>query len=217
MGDGRKSHALVLGTSVCFLALFLVGFYLSDTRSVEKFDTTGFPTLGSMSSPVQIVVFTDFRCKGCQWFHDYAFPEIFHSYIVPQKASLTLIPLSYIQGTRPAVNAAIWVHKEHPEYFFSYYDQLHELFKHSQTDPTEQNLIYCAQKVGLKNTNSLQECISQGMYDKEADEYFQFAKHVMNNHVATPTIYVNGKNCSLSSVDHILKTIEKEWKNKSKQ
>lgn len=206
-------HALVVGTCVCFSALFLYGFHLHKALGkATQFDIHGLPTLGSKNASVQIVVFTDFRCEGCQWFHEHVFPEIYQRFIVTNLASYTLVPIAFLGGTKPAVNAAIWMHKEYPQYFFAYYDQLHQTFQQASANISPNTLVQCAEKVGSVNTKSLKSCIAKGKYYDEMDRYFQMAQKVMKNKVATPSVYINGKSCSLSSVSHVLKTIEKQTK-----
>jgi protein-disulfide isomerase len=66
-------------------------------------------TIGSLSAPVRLELFSDFQCPGCKAFHDQVLPSLLKDYISAGKVYLVQkeFPLQGHQYSREAANLAV--------------------------------------------------------------------------------------------------------------
>ena len=67
--------------------------------SFKSIDIEGQYNLGNIESPVQVVVFLDFRCSACDYFESQIFPLLQRRYIHTDKISYTMIPIAFLKGS----------------------------------------------------------------------------------------------------------------------
>lgn len=172
------------------------------------------PVLGDPQAPIHIVVFEDFKCPQCKRFNSQILPELKRKYINVRLANYALVILSFIPGSQPAGNAALCVQEQQPTSFFSFSEYL---FQHQADETTDWAtpaalLEFAEQSVPSLNTDQFVNCLLTEKYNKVLDQNLQFAKKIMNNAVATPTVYVNGIKAfplTLERIDSLIYQIQR--------
>lgn len=215
VGLMERTKFRVLATAGAALFLLVLGI-LYETFRVPMpvdFDTKGFPTIGDSKAKVELIIFEDFRCTHCCYFSEEIYPELKKAYVDTGIASYTIVPLAFMNKSKPIGNAALAVYRQNPNRFFDY---AHELFKACVDGmvPDENELYRIAKRVGGINLVRLQECIESHCYYEELENNLHLAKRLMGREFGTPTLYINGVSSPTSSFRavqlKIQKALEKE-------
>jgi protein-disulfide isomerase len=160
-------------------------------------------------APVKIVTYVDYQCPYCAMF-EAANTDQIKGWLDTGIATLEIRPLSFLDGrgspneySSRAANAAHCVASYSPDKFFEYN---YALFKNQPAEgvagPDNQSLFDRAKSIGVKNENSIHDCVMGKAYgkwitkttsatlDSGVPEYS--ATFWKDNH-GTPAVFVNGK------------------------
>ena len=178
---------LVLST----LALAL--FFLSGAVLYKSFrpldplivNTEGQPSIGK--GKIEVVLIEDFLCENCRNFSEKVFPEISSQYLNTGKIRFTVVPVAFIEGSKPLANAALGVYHASPGRFVPF---VQELFQADGSGKVA--ILEAAARVGGIDLYTLAECIDTRLYYDELEKNYHWAKKLMGKHFGTPALYVNG-------------------------
>ena len=156
-------------------------------------NTSNQPTMGNPRAKVHVVAFEDLKCSNCARFNNTLFPYIKKTYIDTGKAKYTMINLAFIQGSLPAANAARCIYHQKQPLFFSFVKAVYANQPPENEDWANiPKLLDYASKIPGVNTTALTNCLIQTPYEKRIAQNMSIANKVMNDQVATPSIYING-------------------------
>ncbi len=212
-----KYQILVLFTAllaICAIAAEAVYYALKIPDPIAV-DTVGQPTIGNPKAKVEVVVFEDFRCQTCWLFNQQVYPKIQQKYITSGQVRYTLVPLAFLDDSKPIANAALAVYKIAPDRFFAY---AHEAFNYYQHhEPDEKSLLALAAKVGGIDLEQLESCIATHCHYPEIERNFYWARDLMGPDFGTPALFINGVRTSPKSyrvietrIDRAIYLAEKE-------
>jgi len=157
------------------------------------------PTIGNPKARVHLVVFEEPKCTNCARFTEELFPEIKKRFIDTNKATYTVIPVSFLSGSMPAATALLCAYNADPLYpngdlFFAYLDYL---YKHQPSESedwaTVDRLIAMAKETSpALNPNQLRKCIDTQLYRIRIQKNTELGEKIMQGALATPTLFVDG-------------------------
>lgn len=180
------------------------------SKPVPIMMTDGHPSLGSRDARIGILIIEDFRCCACRAFIEEVFPKIKKRYIDTGVAYCILVPVAFLDGSKPLANAALAVYKIAPERFFPY---VHAIFKHfgmREIHGSERDeLVKIAEQVGGIDMKVLQHCVESNCHFAELDRNLNWAERIMGKDFGVPALFVNGIPTSTGSLDAISHRIEK--------
>lgn len=200
------------------IALVLLGSavvyrWVLTSQPVPIMVTDGHPILGSRDAKIGLLVVEDFRCCACRAFIEEVFPQIRQRYIDTGIAYCMLVPVAFLDGSKPIANAALAVFKIAPERFFPY---VHAVFKHFGTREihgSERNeLVKIAQELGGIDLEALQKCVESNCYFADLDRNLNWAERIMGKEFGVPALYINGIPTSTVSLEGIAGRIEKLYR-----
>lgn len=206
----ERRKVLVLLTAGIALILFLFGGIYEAIRWPDRIhiETKGNPTIGKANAKIEVVLFEDLRCPHCCAFSTQIFPLIQKEYIEKGIVRYTIIPVAFLDGSKPIANAALAVYRQNPERFFAYAQQLAiRCLKGKSMDEGE--LYQIAKDLGGINLIRLQECLDSHCYYDELDRNLHLARRIMGKDFATPSLYVDGIFTSTSSYKSVQSRIDK--------
>ncbi len=96
---------LVLMTAAVFLLALAVLATFSRNSAPRPIVVTA-PFFGNRESPVELVLFEDFKCDACHLFSRNMLPHIVAEYLTPQRISLKIVPLGFLHDSKILANAA---------------------------------------------------------------------------------------------------------------
>ena len=120
----ERRKQLVLATAIGAL-LFLVGaaIYCAAQREVPALiDPRGHPSIGT--GAIHLVIFEDFLCPNCRAFTEEILPHITTRYIETGLARYTMVPLAFLEGSKPLANAALGVYAQAPNQFLPFVQEV---------------------------------------------------------------------------------------------
>jgi protein-disulfide isomerase len=199
MGDIMELRKIVvLATAALGLFSLSAAVYYHAARlpAPIAIDTRGHPSIGE--GAIEIVIFEDFRCTGCRIFSEEIFPQISTLYIETGLARFTIIPLAFLDGSRPLANAALGVFDLAPDRFHPF---VRELFRTHATNRRE--ILSAAQKVGGIDLYYLARCIDAHLYDEVLDGNLNWARQLLGHQFGTPTLFVGGIPTSTASFEAV--------------
>ncbi len=199
--------------SIALVASAMIYRWVSSSQPVPIMVTDGHPSIGSRDAKVGILIIEDFRCCACRTFIEEVFPQIRKRYIDTGVAYCILVPVAFLDGSKPLANAALAVFKIAPDKFFPY---VHAIFKHFGTREihgSERNeLIKIAQELGGIDLEALRKCVESNCYFSELDRNLHWAERIMGKEFGVPALYVNGIPTSTVSMEAIRGKIEKVYR-----
>ena len=166
------------------------------------------PTLGSHKAKVDVVIFEDFLCPECAIFNETIFPQIESEYISKNQVRYTLVPVSFLDHSKPLANAALAVYHMAPDLFFPYAQALFQSARLLQQADVGQ-LVDIARAIGDVDERELKKAIATRRYDPELEHNLLLAKQLMGNNFGTPALYVNGVATSTGSFRAVQARIER--------
>jgi|SRR5579872_217831 len=204
----EKRKILVLSTAVFAMAVLFIAAVYQWSREPDSIvlETVGFPSVGSSSAKVEVVVIEDFRCCNCREFTANVFPQIQKRYIDTGEARFTVVPVAFISGSKPIANAALEVYKIASNRFFAFIEELLPLCKFDNLEGKD--LLRIAQKVGGIDLSQLENCIRSDCHYWELEKNLEWAKTVMGKSFGTPALYVNGRLTSTRSFQAVQQRID---------
>jgi protein-disulfide isomerase len=159
------------------------------------------PALGPAKAPVTIAVFSDFQCPYCARFADMVRNDILPTEGRNVRIVFRYFPLPMHSWARPAAEAAACAFQQKNEFFWSF----HYFFFDNQKSLTPGNLRQQALEHarGIKglDVGKLQACMAQAGAKATVDREVEFA--IRNGIHATPTVFVNGKQTSVSAPEQL--------------
>ena len=160
--------------------------------------------LGNPRASSTIVEFLDFQCSACGMFFAQIEPKIRAQYIDTGKAKMIVKTLSFIDGARQngesfeAVRAAQCAREQGG--FWKMHDAIFSVEsaeilakKNNENNGnlTRDAFIGFAQKNGLQAL-AFTTCFDSNKYATTSDEYFKDAQVLLGDHIATPSVFING-------------------------
>ncbi|MEN9654699.1 MAG: thiol:disulfide interchange protein [Chlamydiota bacterium] len=187
---GRKT--LVLATLA--VALFSLGgatlWKALQEPEFTRIETAGFPVVGVRDAEVQIVIYEDFRCVNCRIFSEWVIPKIVARFIETGRASLTIVPLAFLENSKPIANAALAVYHLAPEQFLPFAKAALERFA---KEPYSRSAIFeIAYNLDHIDIQEFARSIDEGRYYPLIDQALVFAKELMGDQFGTPALFING-------------------------
>ena len=190
-------------------------FRQTDLPDAIKLSRQGHPTIGYAKANAHIVVFEEPKCFNCRIFNEQVMPTIKREYIDKNKATYTVIPVSFLPGSMPAALALLCVYLSDPldpnsELFFTYLDYM---YKHqpdeSQDWATTDLLVEFAEKASPAiNIKQLRRCIDKAAYRKKVRKNTDYGTKVMGGELLTPTVYVNGIEVKDLTIDNMREILD---------
>lgn len=183
---------------------------VASSQPVPIMVADGHPRIGSSHARVGLLLIEDFRCAGCRTFIEEVFPAIREKYIDTGLAYCILVPVAFLDGSKPLANAALAVYKIAPKRFFAY---VHAIFQHFGTREIHGServeLLKLAEQVGGIDVEPLKKCIETNCHFTDLDRNFDWAERIMGKDFAVPTLYVNGIPTLTNSVEAVSSRIDK--------
>ena len=188
---------LVLVTAIIAIIVSVLAVALTpQTKPPQSIaiDTSEKPTLGEPSAPIHIVAFEDLKCSDCKAYNNTLFPIIKKKYIDTGIAKYTMAVVAFIPGSIPAANAALCLYHQNDAFYFPFVEYVYQ-----NQPPEDQNwatiptlLKFAKASVPNANLQDLSNCIFTDTYSNTIQNNFKLGMKLMNNQLATPTLYVNG-------------------------
>ena len=201
---------VIAGTALALLLGAFIYRWALASKPVPIMVTHGHPTLGSRDAKIGMLLIEDFRCCACRSFIDEVFPKIRKRYIDTGVAYCILVPVAFLDGSKPLANAALAVYNIAPNRFFPY---VHAIFKHfgkREIHGSERfELVKIAEDVGGIDLDALQSCVESNCHFSELDRNLDWAERIMGKEFGVPALYINGIPTSTASIDAIANRIEK--------
>ena len=160
---------LVLATTAAAIALFAGGILYEFFRWPDRLavEARGNPTIGKNVAKIEMVIFEDFKCShGCA-FSKEIFPEIKEKYVDTGIARYTIVPVAFIEGSKPIANAVWEVYRQNPEGFYPF---LREVIARCDENLRGGELLEIARSVGGIDMARLEECMQTGCHYVELEE-----------------------------------------------
>lgn len=220
MDNFRK--AIVAITALTFGAVFTLGLWWATTLLPDpiKIDTTNQPTLGDPKAPLRFVVFEEPKCPVCKRFTLEIYPKIKEKYIDTQKASFTIIPVSFLPDSMPAAEGLLCAFYQsgnfpNNELFFDYIDYMYKVQPpESENWATDEKVKKLAQEASDKiNLENMTSCLLTDVYRTQIRSNTDMGRTLMGGRIITPTLYVNGikvEGLTMGQIDYIVERLEKE-------
>lgn len=201
--EGKKKLGLTtLGSIFCVFIVATIAHFFTPSQTLNT--KASFPSFGSSSAPVEVVLIEDFQCKKCRAFSKKLIPKLQESYVQSGKVRFTLVPVSFLRGSQLISNAALEVYTQNPRLFFPF---LRGLLEHDG-DVRKTDLLRIARRLGGINLQKLQHCMDIGSYNKELEGNLSWAQNAMGAQFRTPALYVNGNAGSTYSFEAVRYQIE---------
>ncbi len=207
----KGDRLLVLATLGVAIVLLLWGaWHLYSTRSLRiSFDLGDQPMLGNPHAPVEMVVFEEMKCTGCQEYQTEVFPEIRAKYIDTGKVKYTTIVVSFLDNSLPANLAALSLYAQNREFFFPFISYVYEHQPSENEDwATLDSVCEFASHIPGVDLNLLRTSIEEKRCLDLLDKNFAIGEKAMGEEFATPAVFVDGRRVYMLSKNAISKKIE---------
>lgn len=161
----------------------------------------GQPTIGLPSAPVEAIIFEDFLCVECRSFNEKIFPRLDSKYISKGRLRYTLVPVSFLPGSKPLGNAALAVYSIAPQRFFAFAHAVFKKFAKPQLENSQRAiLLEIAERVGGIDLNQLADAIDNRRYYAELDDNLLWGRKLLGVQFGTPALFINGVPTPTSSL-----------------
>lgn len=216
-------RTLVIWTLTVMVFLIGVAAILNHQQTPKgiALETEGQPTIGYAKAKVHVIVFEEPKCSNCKIYNEAISPLIKKNFIDTNKIRYTVIPVSFLPNSMPAVVALLSAYYQDARYpnselFFTFLDYLYANQPNEYINwATPSTLLEMARKATPEiNLVQLQQAIETDKYRKVAIENTEYGKSIMEGSIATPSIYVDGVAAEDLSYSAIREMIEKALKHK---
>ena len=203
---------LVLATATVAALMIAVGaiYEASASWKLSDLQADGRARIGRLEAKIELVVIEDFKCGACRFFTEKIFPKIQQTYIDTGKAFCIVVPVSFLDGSKPLANAALAVYKIAPNRFVPF---LHAMFDHfygRRSNGMEQKeLLEIAEKIGGIDLKRLRDSVESNAFYPQIEQNLDWAKRLMGNNFGTPTLYINGIRTSTGSLEQVQESLSK--------
>jgi len=210
-----KSKFFVFGTIVFFCIISICVFFFSKTGVTSvKIDTTGQPMIGNNNAPVEMIIFSDYKCPSCKLFHETFFNKIDEKYIKNGQVKVYHINFPFIgkdSTTAAIVGEAIY--SQNKNAFWQYYDAVYKNQGKETDNWATPDFLMKIVKENVKNIDyeKLKEDIKSEKFKKIVEADKKLGEKIGIKH--TPSIFINGKYMERINLDDIFKEIDKDLKN----
>ena len=196
MEDMKRYPRIVIFTTLLCLSLLLsVSVFKTAKPQPElKVSLQDQPSIGN--GKIQMVVFEDFNCAHCKDFTLRTLPHLNKQFIQTNIASLTLIPVCFHEGSKPATNAALSVYQIAKERFLDFVTAIVEKKPYFKKD-----ILQVAQLVGGIDLEVLSELIDKKTFYEKIEQNLNLAIHEIGPDFGTPSFFINGVFVPLDSVE----------------
>lgn len=220
---GKK--ILVIVTAGCFL-LCLGAMYNVKHKSLPQktrvpLSAKHYPTIGDPYAPINITVFEEPSCSACREFSTEVYPLIKKHYVDTGIASYTLVPLYFIRGSRPAVEALMCLYHHDPRHpdVHAYIEYFHRLLTFPKVEGTEwatpEVLTRLAEGLPTHNGRTinpegLSQCVELRAYEEQIKKNNIYASQVLGGELATPTAVVGDyliEDPTFDEIDRVIKQL----------
>lgn len=200
----------VASIAAVLVAIAAIFRWIASSQPVPIMVTDGHPSIGSRDAKIGLLIVEDFRCCACRSFIEEVFPKIQQRYIDTGIAYCILVPVAFLDGSKPLANAALAVFKIAPQKFFPFVDAVFKHFGQREIHGSERNeLLKIAQELGGIDMEALQKCVESNCYFEELDRNLNWAERIMGKEFGVPALYINGIPTSTVSLESIGGRIEK--------
>lgn len=152
-------------------------------------------TVGYPDAPVQVDVWEDFQCPGCQYYSQNIEPLIIQNYVETGKVFYTFHHYAFVDSqsatkeSQQAANASMCAGEQGR--FWDYHDLLFANWNgENQGAFNDKRLIAFADTLGL-DMGDFKSCFNKNLYKDQIDQDFQAG--VDWGVSSTPSIFVNGQ------------------------
>ncbi len=171
-----------------------------DPKRVKTIVIGESPAKGSKDPAVTLVEFADFECPAC----GAAFPlleQVYEKYGKNMQIVFKHFPLDIHPNAKLAAQASYAAQKQ------GQFWKMHKILFENQLRLTEPDLVAHAQAIGLDVEQFKKDMHSDEAKDRVVQEKKQGESLGVD---ATPTIFINGRDCDLSKLGNPVKDLE-EW------
>ena len=155
---------------------------------------------GPKDAPVTIVELADFECPGCRAAAE-VLEKVYESHAGKVRLVFKHYPIAYHVNAKLAAQAAYAAQRQ------GRFWAMHEILFENHQQHSEPDLVSYATQIGLdvdRFAEDLHSAAAAAFVDREKEQGKSLGL------VATPTIYINGRECNLSRLANPLKDLE-EW------
>ncbi len=185
-----------------------------ETNKPKDIQTHLYPTIGNPKSKVNVVVFEEPRCIDCMEYNNQIFPKIKKEFIDNHLISYTAIPLSFLPNSLDTAAALLCVYNqqkylENAELYFHFLDYIYnEKIAPLLKDIDIDGILQLAKTADNRiDTKKLKECLRTHHFHKQTMKNNDYAEKLMDGHLETPTVFVNGIKIANLNYDTIKKQI----------
>jgi protein-disulfide isomerase len=210
---------LVVATAVVAVGVLVGGGIYTAFRSAPpvSIELDGQPAIGAADAPVQVVIFEDFLCHMCREFSEEIFPQLERDYIATGNVRFVMVPLGFIEGSKPLANAALEVYRIAPDRYFLFVHEMFAYLRQYNVPPAlEPMILSIAAQIGKIDSYELRSSIRYQRHYPALERNYSLAKKIMGKSFGTPALYVNGIQTSPIDYKAIKKRVEKELSKRRK-
>lgn len=192
----KKYPRIVIFTILlCFITLLSLSvFKASKSHPKLRISLQDQPSIGN--GKLQMVVFEDFNCSHCKDFTLHTLPQLNKEFIQTNIASLTVVPVCFHEGSKPATNAALSVYQISKDRFLDFVTAIVEKKPYFKKD-----ILQVAELVGGIDLEALAQLIDKKFFYEKIEQNLNLAIHEIGPDFGTPSFFINGVFVPLDSVE----------------
>lgn len=209
------------------IAAFILGFIFlgNHSKTVQKasketIDYSGQPFLGKKSASVSIIEFGDYKCPNCKNFAANVVPLIQKDLVDTGKVKLYFFndPFIYVDSTRSAKFAEAVYHELGNDTFWKFHETLYkkqpEDSNAEKTDLYDEKFLVATLKEAAPNAdvNKVLDYFHANKADAAVNKDLGYAAKL--GVTGTPTIFVDGKPFTGTTLDDLTSMVNKAAKGK---
>ncbi len=213
--EQKKKLVLVTLAAAFFIFICMTIYEVSRAPDQIKTQTAGFLAVGKESAKIELILIEDFRCRNCIAFSLNILPKIESEYLSTGKIRFTIVPVSFLAGSKAIANAAIEVYRQKPDFFLGYLKDV--MMQAQEGDIQTADLMRLARRMNGLDLAKLYHCIEQGCHNKELEENLEWARSTMGSKFKTPSLFINGEAGSTFSFEAVKYQIDQTLQMVAKQ
>lgn len=217
MKENLKIPRLLVWSTLFVLTTSIIFTTLSQKNQLPtpiSINSQGQPTLGSEKAKVHLVIFEEPKCCNCKECTLKIFPKIKKEFIDTNLVKYTVIPVSFIPHSTMAAEALLGVYyntplKPNDALFFNYLDTLYAKQPDESIDWVTIDILleYAKETSPEISLPKLKESLENHAYLEKIQKNTEYGEKVMEGHLATPMLYINGipvKDLNFDEVSRII-------------
>jgi len=215
MDQQSSTQKFLIIATITAMVLFVVGTYIANiSHTPERIteDASEQPSLGNPKAPVKVIVFLEPKSKESKNFNDNVFPQLDRTFIVTNKISYTVVPISYLADSGMAAMALECVYYQegktfNNDLFFALLNTMYRNQSSSESWTTEDNLVQMAKQASQRiDTDRLKKCLASNVYNTQVRRNTDYARKLIGT-LETPAVFVNGVRVKDYSFESLSKAI----------